>query len=139
VPLSIAEIEKAIKRLLVLKFLSKKDKKKLKKGKTSTLHKNSSYKLVVDNRRLILVETLLADNSRLSLLIILPKESLKGIEQSIFKVKLLGSKQTDTILEIVKLGESRNSNKLLGARYYALLRASYSSRQSRIENFTYYR
>jgi hypothetical protein len=137
VPSSIAEIEKATRGPSISRFSSKKDKKKSKKGKTPTSQENSSHEPVVDDERLAPVETSPADNGGLSSPTILPEESSKGIGQSIFEVEPSGSKQTDTIPEMVEPGESRNSNELSGAGYHALLRASHSSRQSGIENFTH--
>jgi hypothetical protein len=115
VPSSIAEIEEATGGLSVSKSSSKKDRKKSKKHKTLTSKENGSHEPVMDDGRLAPVETSPADNGGLSSSAILPKESPKGIEQSIFGAEPSGSKQTDAIPEMVEPGESRNSDKLSGA------------------------
>lgn len=115
VPSSIAEIEEITRGISVLRSLSKKDKKKLKKSKIISSPRNSFHEPVVDDGRLAPVEKLPADNGGSSSTAILFKDSLKGMEQSIFEAGQSGTKQTVAIPEMVEPGESRNSDDLSSA------------------------
>jgi hypothetical protein len=115
VPSNIAGIEKVTKELSVSRFGSKKDKKKSKKIKILSSQENSSHELVVDDGRLASVETSPADNGGSSSTAIVPKESSKGIEQSVFGSEPSGIKQTVAVPDMVVAGENRNSNDLSSA------------------------
>jgi hypothetical protein len=113
VPLSISKTEGATGERYPLTISSKKGKKKLKKLKKPP--RTSSYELVVDDGRLAPVETSPADNGGSSSTAILPNESSKEMEQSIFGARPSGTKQAVPIPEMVEPGESKPSDDLSSA------------------------